>query len=99
MDMKKLMAQMQKMQSEMSDKQKKLESMEFMGAAGGGGAKVTMNGKFDVTKIEISDEMMEDKEMLEDLMVAAINNAKSKADEKIKEEMSEMTGGMNIPGF
>ncbi len=99
MDMKKLMAQMQKMQSEMSDKQKKLESMEFMGEAGAGGAKVTMNGKFDVTKIEISDEMMGDREMLEDLMVAAINNAKAKADEKIKEEMSEMTGGMNIPGF
>ncbi len=99
MDMKKLMAQMQKTQSEMSDKQKKLESMEFMGEAGAGGAKVTMNGRFDVTKIEISNEMMEDRERLEDLMVAAINNAKSKADEKIKEEMSDMTGGMNIPGF
>ena len=96
-----MMKQVQKMQERMAQLQEELENMEIEGSSGGGMVKVTTNGKGDVTEISIDPEVVdpEDVEMLQDLIVAAINQAKEKAQEAQAEQMSDITGGMNIPGL
>jgi DNA-binding YbaB/EbfC family protein len=94
-----LMKQAQQMQSKMAEMQAKLGDLEVTGAAGGGMLKVTLNGKFELKAIKIDKALADpdDVEVLEDLIVAAFNDAKVKAEAAMQEEMAKVTGGLNLP--
>ena len=96
-----MMKQVQQMQAKMEELQAKLEEEEVEGTAGGGMVKCVVNGKQDLLTIAIDPEVVdpEDIEMLQDLIVAAVNQARQKAQELQAEQMSSLTGGMNIPGM
>ena len=95
-NMNNLMKQAQRMQRQMEESAKELESAEFTAAAGGGAVEVTLNGKYEVTKISLDEEVVdpEDIEMLEDLVMAAVNSALRQVEEASKANMSKLTGGM-----
>jgi nucleoid-associated protein EbfC len=94
-----MMKQAQAMQKKMMESQEKLAVQEYEGNAGGGAVAVTMNGKGELLKLKISKEMMspDDVEILEDLIVAAFNDAKKKQTEDSESNMSGLMGGMNLP--
>lgn len=94
-----LMKQAQQMQSKMAEMQAKLGDLEVTGAAGGGMLQVTLNGKFELRKIKIDKALVDpnDVEVLEDLILAAFNDAKVKAEAAMQDEMSKITGGLNLP--
>ncbi len=93
-----LMKQAQQMQDRMQKAQEDIAKMEVVGEAGAGMVKVTMLGNHNVRRIEIDPSLMEDdKEMLEDLMAAAVNDAVRRVEETSKEKMAEVTGGMQLP--
>ncbi len=93
-----LMKQAQKMQEDMQKAQDELKNLEVEGQAGGGMVKVTMTGKHAVRRIQIDDSLLkDDKDMLEDLIAAAINDASNKVEELTKDQMSGLTGGLNLP--
>ncbi len=101
-----MMKQIQKMQAEMEKVQAELANKTVTEESGGGMVKATANGKKEIISIEIEDEVInaEDKEMLEDLVVAAVNKALESAGKMAEEEMANITRGMippgmNIPGF
>lgn len=96
-----MMKQVQKMQAKMEEMQAELENARVEGTAGGGMVTVTVNGKNDILSITIDPEVIDkdDVEMLQDLIVAALNQAKEKAQEVQQEHMSGLTGGLNIPGL
>lgn len=91
-----LMKQAQRMQRQMEESQKELETKEFVAKAGGGAVEVTVTGKKEIAKVKLSEEVVdpEDIEMLEDLVMAAANEALRMADEANAEVMSKMTGGL-----
>ena len=91
-----LMKQAQRMQRQMEEGQKELETKEFTAKAGGGAVEVIVTGKKEITKVKLSEEAVDpdDIEMLEDLIVAAANEALRQADEANTELMSKMTGGL-----
>lgn len=95
-----LMKQAQQMQENMKRAQEQLASIEVEGAAGGGMVKVTMTCKNDVKRVVIDPSVMDDKEMLEDLIAAAMNDAVRKAEAVSQEKMGGFMQGMNMPpGF
>ena len=97
-----MMKQAQEMQSKMNEMQNKLAEMEVIGSSGAGMIEVTLSGKSNVRKIKIDPSVIDssDPEVLEDLIVAAFNDAKSKVEVKVNDKMAEMTGGMQLPpGF
>ncbi|MDD7464419.1 MAG: YbaB/EbfC family nucleoid-associated protein [Anaerococcus sp.] len=100
-NMNNMMKQVQKMQKQMADAQQAIEEKEFTSTAGGGVVEATVNGKKEVLNINIDPDVIdpEDKEMLEDLVLAAINDAMKQADDFSQEQMGKLTGGMNIPGL
>ena len=79
--------------------QEELETLTVEGSAGGGVVKIVMTGKQTVESVEIAPEAVEDVEMLQDLVTAAINDAMSKSQEMASEKLSALTGGLNIPGL
>ena len=79
--------------------QDELETLTVEGSAGGGVVKVVATGKQTVDSVEISPEALEDVEMLQDLVVAAVNDALSKSQEMASEKLGAITGGMNLPGI
>ena len=91
-----LMKQAQRMQRQMEEGQKELETREFAAAAGGGAVEATVSGKKELLKIALKEEVVdpEDVEMLQDLIVAAVNEALRKAEEASSELMGKMTGGL-----
>lgn len=95
-NMNNLMKQAQRMQRQMEEAQKELEEKEVTAAAGGGAVEVTVSGKHEVTKIKLSEEVVDpdDIEMLEDLIVAATNEALRKIDEISQASMAKVTGGL-----
>jgi DNA-binding YbaB/EbfC family protein len=97
----KLMKQAQEMQAKMAKLQEELANKEVEGSSGGGMVTVKMNGQQEVLSIHIEPEVYDDgdREMLEDLIVAAINEARRLSLELAKGEMSKLTGGMPIPGL
>jgi DNA-binding YbaB/EbfC family protein len=93
-----LMKQAQQMQEKMQKAQEELANSEVMGESGAGLVKVTMTGRHDVKRVELDDSMMsEEKELLEDLLAAAVNDAVRKIEEKNQSQMSSMTAGMGLP--
>lgn len=96
-----LLKQAQKMQEEMQQTQARLATEEVIGEAGGGMVRVTMTGQHLVKRVEIDPSLLgDDKEMLEDLITAAVNAAVQRVSEKVKENMAELTAGMPLPpGF
>jgi DNA-binding YbaB/EbfC family protein len=96
-----MMKQAQKLQTDMQKLQDELGNRTIEGTAGGGMVKAVVTGKQDVVSIEIEKEVVdpEDIEMLQDLITAAVNEALRKSREMMTEEMSKLTGGMQIPGL
>ncbi len=100
-NMGKLMKQAQEMQAKMARVQEELEAREVEGTAGGGMVTVRMNGKQEVLGLKIKPEAVDpdDVEMLEDLVLAAIREARNHAETLMQTEMAKVTGGMNLPGL
>ena len=96
-----IMKQAQEIQDNLKKAQDDIARLEVIGESGAGLVKVTMTGKHDVRKVEIDDSLMgEDKDMLEDLVAAAVNDANRKLEKATQDKMSEFTGGLNLPsGF
>lgn len=96
-----MMKQMQKMQKQMEDMQTELEEKEIEASSGGGAVSCKVNGKKQVLEIKIDQSVVdpEDVEMLQDLVMAAVNSALTSAEEMMESEMKKVTGGMNIPGL
>lgn len=100
-NMNNMMKQMQKIQKQMEDLQEDLKNREVEASSGGGAVKAVVNGNKELISIKLAQEVVDpdDIEMLEDLIVAAINEALRQADEKVNSEMGKITGGLNIPGL
>ncbi|SHK49497.1 hypothetical protein SAMN02745163_03914 [Clostridium cavendishii DSM 21758] len=96
-----LMKQAQMLQKQMQDMQSELETKEYEASAGGGAVTVKINGKNEVTAINIKPEVVDpdDIEMLEDLVLSAVNQGLKVVEEDKADKMGKMTGGMNIPGL
>lgn len=96
-----LMKQAQKLQEDMQKAQEEMANMEVTGQAGGGMVSVVMTGRHDVKRVAIDDSLLqEDKEILEDLIAAAVNDAVRHVEQSTKDKMSGMTSGMGLPpGF
>ena len=96
-----MMKQVQKMQEDMAKIQAEVEAAEYTASAGGGAVEVSVNGSHEVKRITIKPEVVdpEDVEMLEDLLMASINEAMRKASETMEREMGKVTGGLNLPGM
>lgn len=95
-NMNNLMKQAQRMQRQMEEAQKAMEEMEATATAGGGAVEVTVSGKKEILKVKLAEEVVDpdDIEMLEDLIVAATNEALRKVDEASQQSMSKITGGL-----
>ncbi|HSD34977.1 MAG TPA: YbaB/EbfC family nucleoid-associated protein [Alphaproteobacteria bacterium] len=95
-----MLKQAQAMQARMAELQSQLEQVEMIGSAGGGMVSVTVNGKGEARQVKIDPSLVdpEETEVLEDLIVAAFNDAKAKVEAHVAEEMSKLTGGLNLPG-
>ena len=96
-----LMKQAQKMQADLQKAQEELANMEVTGQSGGGLVSVLMTGRHDIKRVNIDDSLMkEDKEMLEDLLAAAVNDAVRQVETQSKDRMSNLASGVNLPpGF
>lgn len=100
-NMQSMLKQAQKMQENIEAKKAQLEEKDYIVSSGGGMVEVTVNGKHEVKAIGINPEVVdpEDVEMLEDLLVAAINEAMRQIEEESEREIEALTGGLNIPGL
>lgn len=98
-----LMRQAQEMQQNMTNLQAELEEREYTATAGGDMVTATVNGKHELLKLDISEDLIEDskddKEMLEDMIITAVNSAIRTATETSDNEMGKITSGLNIPGL
>ena len=101
MNMQQMLKQAQKMQRQMEEMQADLATKTLEVSAGGGAVKVTINGEKQITALEISPEVVDpdDVEMLQDLVISAVNEAIRQMDEQTSGQMSKITGGMNLPGL
>ncbi|TNF33041.1 MAG: YbaB/EbfC family nucleoid-associated protein [Gammaproteobacteria bacterium] len=94
-----LMKQAQKMQADMQKAQEEIANMEVEGQSGGGMVKVIMTGRHEVRRVSIDDSLMQDdKEMIEDLLAAAVNDAVRRIEQQTQDKMSGLTAGLNLPG-
>ena len=100
-NMQQILARAQKLQAKVTETQNKLANEEISGTSGSGMVSITMTVNGSVKSISINKAIInpDEKDILEDLILAAFNDAKQKADAKYEEEMKKATGGMNIPGF
>ncbi|HZI89289.1 MAG TPA: YbaB/EbfC family nucleoid-associated protein [Candidatus Polarisedimenticolia bacterium] len=98
-DMMGMLKKAQALQSKMNELQAELKTKEIVGSSGQGKVKVTMNGNQDVTKISIDPEVVkaEEADLLEDLVLAAFNDARTKVTKMVEEEMGKLSGGMGLP--
>lgn len=93
-----LMKQAQEMQARMAEVQQQIAALEVTGEAGAGMVKVVMNGRYEVKRVSIDPDLMnEDREVLEDLVAAACNDTVRKVEKTQAEKMAELTGGLNLP--
>ncbi len=94
-----LMKQAQKMQEDMQKAQEELKNLEVEGQSGGGMVKIVITGKHEVRKVHIEDSLLnDDKDMLEDLIAAALNDASNKVEKLTKDQFSSLASGLNLPG-
>lgn len=100
-NMNNMMKQVQKMQQDMARIQEEVQAREVEATSGGGAVTAVVTGKKELVSIKIKPEVVDDEdvEMLEDLVLAAVNEALRKAEEMVASEMGKVTGGMNIPGL
>ena len=99
MNLGKMMKQAQEMQTRMQEMQDQLASLEITGASGGGMVVATLNGKGEMRKLDIDPSLVspDEKEVLEDLVTAAVNDARAKVDAMVQEKTQEMMGGLQLP--
>lgn len=95
-----MLKQAQQLQAQMGEMQKRMEEVEVNGSSAGGMVQITVNGKGDLKRIKIDSSLVDPKEVeiLEDLIVAAFQDARTKAESQTQEEMTKLTGGLNLPG-
>ncbi len=99
-DFKKILDKAKELEAKMKESQESIKKIRAEGISGSSSVKIILDGEGEMQKIEISDEIFrEDKSIVEDLIVAAHNNAKSQLKTKTNEEISKATGGFGIPGF
>tara|TARA_Y100000590_G_scaffold465000_1_gene635934 strand:- start:2635 stop:2952 length:318 start_codon:yes stop_codon:yes gene_type:complete len=99
-DFSKILDKAKEIELKMKESQEKIKNIEIVGVSGGDAVKVTLNGEGEMLKLELSENILkEEKSILEDLIIAAHNNAKSQVKSKTAEEISKATGGFGIPGF
>ena len=99
-DFKKILDKAKELEEQMKESQEKIKNIKVEGVSGANSVKVTLNGDGEMIQIEVSPETMkEEKSILEDLIIAAHNNAKAQLKSKTTEEISKATGGLGIPGF
>ena len=99
-DFNKILEKAKEIEKKMKESQENLKKMEVNGVSGGDAVEVTLNGDGEMIKIALNDKIFkEDKEIIEDLITAAHNDAKSKLKSKTSEEISKATGGIGVPGF
>ena len=100
-NMNNLLKQAQKFQKQMEDMQKELESKSYEASVGGGAVKVVVNGKKQLSEVTIKPEVVDpdDVEMLQDLVLSAVNEALKQAEEDTNQSMGKLTGGLNMPGL
>ena len=99
-DFSKILKQAKELEAKMKESQEKIKKIEVVGISGGNSVKVTLNGEGEMIKLELSPEILkEEKTIIEDLITAAHNNAKSQLKSKTTEEISKASGGFGIPGF
>ncbi|MFR2018202.1 MAG: YbaB/EbfC family nucleoid-associated protein [Eubacterium sp.] len=100
-NMQAMLKQAQKMQEDIEAKKVELEQKEYVVTSGGGMVEITMTGNHEVKEIGINPEVVdpEDVEMLEDMLVAALNEVTRQIDEEAERELNSVTGGLNIPGL
>ena len=99
-DFTKILDKAKELEIKMKESQEKIKNIRVEGVSGSSSVKVTLDGEGELQKIEISDEILkEEKSIVEDLIVAAHNNAKTQLKAKTTEEISKATGGLGIPGF
>jgi DNA-binding YbaB/EbfC family protein len=95
-----ILKQAQAMQENLKRAQEELAALEITGAAGGGMVRVTMTGRHEVRRVEIDAALLrDDKEVLEDMVAAAMNDAARKVEQATQEKMARITGGMSLPGM
>lgn len=96
-----LMKQAQQMQQKMAEMQAKMDAMEITGSAGAGLVQITITGKSEMRALKVDPSLVDPQEVevLEDLIIAAFNDAKAKQEALMADEMGKVTGGMNIPGM
>ena len=96
----KILDKAKELEIKMKESQEKIKKIEVVGISGAGAVKVTLNGEGEMAKLELSDKILkEETGIIEDLILAAHNNAKSQLKSKTSEEISKATGGFGIPGF
>ncbi len=99
-DFSKILDKAKELETKMKESQEKIKKIEVVGISGADAVKVTLNGEGEMIKIELSDKILkEETGIIEDLILAAHNNAKSQLKSKTSEEISKATGGFGIPGF
>ena len=100
-NMQQMMKQAKMMQKKMAEIQEELKNMEFEASAGGGAVRAKVNGEQEVLEIRLDTEMIdaEDLDMVEDMVMVAVNDALKQSKDEAKNRMSGLTGGMNIPGM
>ena len=99
-DFSKILDKAKELEAKMKESQEKIKNIKVEGVSGSNSVKVILDGEGEMQQIEISDEILkEERSMIEDLIVAAHNNAKTKLKSKTKEEITKATGGLGIPGF
>ena len=99
-DFKRILDKAKELEKKMKESQEKIKEIKAEGISGSNSIKITLDGEGEMQKIQISNEVLkEDKSIIEDLIVAAHNNAKVQLQTKTKEEISKATGGFGIPGF
>ena len=99
-DFSKILDKAKELESKMKESQEKIKNISVTGVSGGDSVKITLNGEGEIINLDISSDILkEDKKIIEDLIKAAHNNAKSQLKSKTSEEISKATGGFGIPGF
>ena len=99
-DFSKILDKAKELESKMKESQEKIKNISVTGVSGGDSVKITLNGEGEIINLDISSDILkEDKTIIEDLIKAAHNNAKSQLKSKTSEEISKATGGFGIPGF